>query len=122
MDGPGWWPGQGIPGVLREMGARAPPCLGHFSYKGTSKDAGGTEPEGGSRVDNGWLQDKICPQSGSEGVAQCFCDLAPPSTGLDVTWGVCGESAAPRSRGSGIAACVPVQVPSPLWDSVSTSA
>ena len=62
------------------------------SNPGASKDPGRTESEGGPRVGNGWSQDKMRPQL--DGMAQCFCDLAPPITGLDVTYEVAGGASA----------------------------
>lgn len=84
------------------MGGWALPCLGHFSHKGflppnipgTSKDCGGTESEGGPRVDSGWPQDEVYLQLGSYGMAQCFCNQAPSFAGLNVTCDVEGGASA----------------------------
>lgn len=59
----------------------------------TSKDPGGTEPEGGPMVGDGWSQDTVCPQV--DVMAQCFCVLAPPVTGLNVTCDMEGGASAP---------------------------
>lgn len=96
-----------------------PHRLGQVSYKrlssqsspATREDTGGTE----QKVVWGWTMKWGAPgqsvQLGSDGIAQCSCDLVPPFTGLNVMGDLEGGASAAKSG-----LCPPGQEPSPLWD------
>lgn len=117
---PEWRLGQGSPGFLRKMLRRCcplPTALDCSLIKGFLPTAA-LQPvrtleaqsrrwsEGGQ-----WVAPGQSVRLGSDGMAQCSCDLAPPFTGLKVTGDMEGGASAAKSG-----LCPPGQEPSPLWD------